>query len=242
MRKIGIIPARYGSTRFPGKPLVKIFGKPMIQHVYERASESKLDFVFVATDNQEIYSCVQQFGGNVVITSSEHPSGTDRCGEAAQLIGAENADIIINIQGDEPFIQSEQIDNLIDLFKNPEVEIATLVKPLDSLDDANNPNKVKVVFSSDHKALYFSRSPIPYPRENVEAFYHKHLGIYAYRYSVLQQLIKLPVSSLEKIEKLEQLRWLESHFSIYVSITHHESVAIDTPEDLLNIEHLNHKI
>ncbi len=242
MRKIGIIPARYGSTRFPGKPLVKIFEKPMIQHVYERASESRLDLVFVATDNEDIYNCVQQFGGNVVMTSAEHPSGTDRCGEAAQLIGAENSDIIINIQGDEPFIQSEQIDNLIDLFDHSEVEIATLVKPIDSLDDANNPNKVKVVFSSDYKALYFSRSPIPYPRENVAASFYKHLGIYAYRYSVLQQLIKLPVSSLEKIEKLEQLRWLESHFSIYVSITHHESVAIDTPEDLLNIEHLNHKI
>jgi len=240
MRKIGIIPARYGSTRFPGKPLVQILGKPMIQHVYERVSESLLDEVVVATDNEEIFQCVQQFGGKVVMTSSEHPSGTDRCGEAAQLIGAEYSDIIINIQGDEPFIQKDQINSLVKLFENPDVQIATLVKPFDSKEDPNNPNQVKVVFSSYFKALYFSRSPIPYPRESANNQYYKHLGIYAYLYSVLQQLIKLPVSSLEKIEKLEQLRWLESHFSIYVSITHHESIAIDTPEDLLKIDHLNH--
>jgi 3-deoxy-manno-octulosonate cytidylyltransferase (CMP-KDO synthetase) len=240
MKKIGIIPARYGSTRFPGKPLVQIFGKPMIQHVYERVSESLLDEVVVATDNEDIFQCVQQFGGKVVMTSPEHPSGTDRCGEAAQLIGAEYSDIIINIQGDEPFIQKDQINSLAKLFENPDVQIATLVKPFGSNEDPNNPNQVKVVFSSDFKALYFSRSPIPYPRESSNNQYYKHLGIYAYRYSILQQLIKLPVSSLEKIEKLEQLRWLESHFSIYVSITHHESIAIDTPEDLLKIDHLNH--
>ena len=240
MKKIGIIPARFGSTRFPGKPLVDIWGKPMIQHVFERASESELDQVFVATDDQRIVDCVIAFGGNVILTSPEHPSGTDRCGEAAQKLNLTNQDIVVNIQGDEPFIQKEQIDALIQLFDNKEVEIATLVKPFENQDDACNPNKVKVVFTPDQKALYFSRSLIPFSRENEVVTYYKHLGIYAYRYSVLKQLIQLEISTLEKIEKLEQLRWLENNFSIYVSVTHHESVAIDTPEDLNKIQNNKH--
>lgn len=235
MKKIGIIPARFGSTRFPGKPLADIFGRPMIQHVYERASESTLDQVFVATDDQRIVDCVIAFGGNVILTSPEHPSGTDRCGEAAQKLNLSDEDIVVNIQGDEPFIHKDQIDSLIQLFDNPEVEIATLVKPFDHEDDASNPNKVKVVFSPDQKALYFSRSLIPFSRENEVVTYFKHLGIYAYRYHILKKLIQLEISTLEKIEKLEQLRWLENNFYIYVSVTHHESVAIDTPEDLLKI-------
>lgn len=241
MQKIGIIPARYGSTRFPGKPLVEILGKPMIQHVCERVGESNLDQFYVATDDQRIATVVTQFGANVILTSPNHPSGTDRCGEAAAFIGLNDDDIVVNIQGDEPFIQKEQINDLIALFANPEVEIATLVKPIHSEADINNPNKVKVVFSQDHKALYFSRAPIPYHREsNSEnsSIYYKHLGIYAYRYAVLKKIIQLPVSNLEQIEKLEQLRWLENNFAIYVAITHHESIAIDTPEDLDQITHL----
>jgi len=241
MQKIGIIPARYGSTRFPGKPLVEILGKPMIQHVCERVGESNLDQFFVATDDQRIATVVTQFGANAILTSPNHPSGTDRCGEAAAFIGLNDEDVVVNIQGDEPFIQKEQINDLIALFANPEVDIATLVKPIHSEADILNPNKVKVVFSQENKALYFSRAPIPYLRESdseISSIYYKHLGIYAYRYGVLKKIIQLPVSKLEQIEKLEQLRWLENSFSIYVAITHHESMAIDTPEDLNQITHL----
>lgn len=239
MKKVGIIPARYGSSRFPGKPLADIHGKPMIQHVFERASESSLDEVFVATDDQRIVDCVIAFDGKVILTSPEHPSGTDRCGEASKRLNLSEEDIVVNIQGDEPFIQKDQIDALVQLFEDPKVEIATLVKPFESEVDAQNPNKVKVIFAPDHRALYFSRSLIPYNRDNEPVTYYKHLGIYAYRYSVLKQLIQLEISTLEKIEKLEQLRWLENNFSIYVSVTHHESVAIDTPEDLHKIENIN---
>lgn len=239
MKKVGIIPARYGSSRFPGKPLADIHGKPMIQHVFERASESSLDEVFVATDDQRIVDCVIAFDGKVILTSPEHPSGTDRCGEASKRLNLSEEDIVVNIQGDEPFIQKDQIDALVQLFEDPKVEIATLVKPFESEVDAENPNKVKVIFTPDQKALYFSRSLIPYNRDNEPVIYYKHLGIYAYRYSVLKQLIQLEISNLEKIEKLEQLRWLENNFSIYVSVTHHESVAIDTPEDLHKIENIN---
>lgn len=241
VRKIGIIPARYGSTRFPGKPLVKISGKSMIQHVCDRVSESTLDQFYVATDDQRIVDVVTQFGATAVLTSPDHPSGTDRCGAAAEFIGLQDDDIVVNIQGDEPFIQKEQIDNLLTLFENPNVEIATLVKPIEDPLDIQNPNKVKVVFSKDNKALYFSRSAIPFLRETIEStdpVYYKHIGIYAYRYSVLKQLIKLPVSRLEQIEKLEQLRWLENKFAIYVAITDHESISIDTPEDLDQIAYI----
>ncbi|HPE40641.1 MAG TPA: 3-deoxy-manno-octulosonate cytidylyltransferase [Bacteroidales bacterium] len=238
MKKIGIIPARYGSSRFPGKPLVDISGKPMIQHVFERAMESSLDEIYVATDDQRIVDRVIAFDGNVLLTSPNHPSGTDRCGEASIKLHLDDHDIIVNIQGDEPFIQKEQIDALVALFDQPDVEIATLVKPFDNPLDAQNPNKVKVVFSNQHKALYFSRSPIPYPRDSEEITYYKHLGIYAYRYQTLKKLITLPISSLEKVEKLEQLRWLENNFSIFVAITDHESIAIDTPEDMHKIHNL----
>lgn len=238
MKKIGIIPARYGSSRFPGKPLVDISGKPMIQHVFERAMESSLDEIYVATDDQRIVDRVIAFDGNVLLTSPNHPSGTDRCGEASIKLHLDDHDIIVNIQGDEPFIQKEQIDALVALFDQPDVEIATLVKPFDNPLDAQNPNKVKVVFSNQHKALYFSRSPIPYPRDSEEITYYKHLGIYTYRYQTLKKLITLPISSLEKVEKLEQLRWLENNFSIFVAITDHESIAIDTPEDMHKIHNL----
>ena len=239
--KIGIIPARYASTRFPGKPLALIHGKPMIQHVYERSKEAGLDDLFVATDDERIKKTVESFGGKVVMTHPNHASGTDRCAEAARILNLEDTDFIINIQGDEPFIRKEAINLLANLFDNQEVQIATLCKPVTTEGELNNPNKVKVVFTNSNRALYFSRSVIPYAALGHNTLghsalcpyiAHKHLGIYAYRNDVLQRITQLPLSSLEEIEKLEQLRWLENDFSIHVLICDYESVAVDTPEDL----------
>jgi 3-deoxy-manno-octulosonate cytidylyltransferase (CMP-KDO synthetase) len=230
--KIGIIPARYASTRFPGKPLVLIHNKPMIQHVYERSKEADIDDLFVATDDDRIKKTVEDFGGKVIMTGSQHASGTDRCAEVARILNLKDIDFIVNIQGDEPFIRKEEINVLINLIENQKVQIATLVKPITTEEELINPNKVKVVFTNSNQALYFSRSPIPYSSQISNPKFHKHLGIYAYRNDVLQQITQLSVSSLEKIEKLEQLRWLENDFTIHVQICHHESIAIDTPEDL----------
>lgn len=236
--KIGIIPARYASTRFPGKPLVLIYGKPMIQHVYERASKASLDKVVVATDDIRIHDAVISFGGEVVLTKPTHPSGTDRCGEVATKLQLSDEDIIVNIQGDEPFIRKEEINTLISLFENPEVEIATLIKPITQTEEIENPNKVKVVVSKQKRALYFSRFPIPYRRGDAETSYFKHIGIYAYRQKTLQKIVQLPTSTLENCEKLEQLRWLENDISIYTAECYHESIAIDTPEDLQQIPNI----
>lgn len=234
MEFIGIIPARYASTRFPGKPLALIHGKPMIQVVYEHVRESGLDHIAVATDDERIAECVRGFGGQVVMTSPEHPSGTDRCGEAAALLGLHDDDVIVNIQGDEPGISAKEINLLTGLFDRPEVNIATLVKPFDDVTTATNPNKVKVVIAKNRKALYFSRLPIPFVRDSHSPAptYHLHLGIYAYRFKTLKQLILLPPSSLENTEKLEQLRWLENGFDIYTSECDYHGIGIDTPEDL----------
>lgn len=234
MKFIGIIPARYASTRFPGKPLALIHGKQMIQVVYEHVSQSALDDVAVATDDERIATCVQQFGGKVVMTKPTHPSGTDRCGEAALLLQLHEDDVIVNIQGDEPGISAKEINLLTKQFDNPDVNIATLVKPFDNTADAQNPNKVKAVLDSNHKALYFSRLPIPFVREPKEASptYYQHLGIYAYRNKTLKALIQLTPSSLEKSEKLEQLRWLENGYDIYTAVCDYNGLGIDTPEDL----------
>jgi len=236
MKFTGIIPARYASTRFPGKPLAIIGDIPMIQHVYNRCIESRLDDVVIATDDPRIEKAVLDFGGKVVMTSPSHPSGTDRCGEAATKIKLSDEDVIVNIQGDEPFIRPQEINLLIDKFSEPNIEIATLVKKLDGKMDIKNPNVVKVVFSNHSKALYFSRFLIPFnrtPDENQSVNYYKHVGIYAYKYNILKQLIKLSPSPLERSEKLEQLRWLENDFSIYVSLCNYDSLSIDTPEDLI---------
>jgi len=230
--KIGIIPARYASTRFPGKPLALIHDKYMIQHVFERCKDADLDHVFVATDDERIKNAVENFGGNVLMTDLQHLSGTDRCAEAARMLHLKNEDFIINIQGDEPFIRKEEINLLTNLIENPEIQIATLAKPITAEEEWNNPNKVKVVFSNTFKALYFSRSPIPHTSHLTSHTAHKHIGIYAYRNDILQQITQLPVSKLESSEKLEQLRWLENDFTIHVQICDHESIAIDTPEDL----------
>lgn len=239
MKFIAIIPARYASTRFPGKPLADIKGKPMIQRVYEQV-KFVVDEVWVATDDDRIYNAVEAFGGKAVITSAEHRSGTDRINEAYNKIGKQ-FDVIINVQGDEPFIQPEQIESLKACFDGPNVELATLVKPFkqengfDALFNANSP---KVVINKANEAIYFSRSIIPYIRDahhtewlNSHVFY-KHIGMYAYRSDILAEITKLPQSSLELAESLEQLRWIENGYKIRVGYTKIETIGIDTPEDL----------
>ena len=240
MRFLGIIPARYASTRFPGKPLVDIDGKPMIQRVYEQV-RSTVDALVVATDDERILVAVQNFGGRGILTSVEHHSGTDRCMEAFLKIG-EDYDVVINIQGDEPFIQPEQIELLKKCFSETDTQIATLVKPFDKNGDfektLQNPNTPKVVLNTRSEAIYFSRSVIPYLRYKDTAewlknhTYYKHIGLYAYRPDVLKEITALPQSSLELAESLEQLRWLENGYKIKVAITHQETIGIDTPEDL----------
>jgi len=239
MKVVGIIPSRYASTRFPGKPLVDIKGKTMIRRVYEQAKLSHaLSAVFVATDDQRIVDEVEGFGGNVIMTSSFHPSGTDRCFEALEKVGKDKYDVVVNIQGDEPFIHPEQINKVVKSFENKQVQISTLAHKLTDSKDLHNPSLVKIVRKENGEALYFSRSPIPFIREaKPEAWtelypYLKHIGIYAYRSDILQQIVKLPASSLEKAESLEQLRWLENGYSVMVEITDKECFPVDTPQDL----------
>ena len=244
IRIAGIVPARYASTRFPGKPLVMIGGKPMIRRVYEQASLS-LPTVYVATDDKRIFDAVTGFGGKVVMTSPDHRSGTDRCAEAAgKIAGIEgfNPDVVVNIQGDEPFIRPEQIALLASCFEDSSVEIATLVRRAEPDEDLANPNQPKVVIDIYGNAIYFSRSVIPFLRDVPAAewparhTYYKHIGLYAYRTSVLKQITLLPGSPLEKAESLEQNRWLENGFRIRTAVTLWESIGIDTPDDLERVE------
>jgi 3-deoxy-manno-octulosonate cytidylyltransferase (CMP-KDO synthetase) len=243
LKFIAIIPARFASTRFPGKPLAPIGGKPMIQRVYEQVSKT-LSNVYVATDDQRIFDAVISFGGKAVMTSEKHRSGTDRCYEAYQLINRD-FDVIINVQGDEPFIQPSQIDEIMNCFKNKTTQIATLVKkiePTESTAILFNPNSPKVVISNDNTALYFSRSPIPFLRNFPEDQwtkrhnYYKHIGVYAYTPKTLQKITELAPSSLEQAESLEQLRWIENGYQIKVGFTDVETIGIDTPEDLKKAE------
>jgi 3-deoxy-manno-octulosonate cytidylyltransferase (CMP-KDO synthetase) len=240
MKFTAIIPARYASTRFPGKPLAVLGGKTVIQRVYEQVS-SVLDEVYVATDDERIFQCVEDFGGRAVMTRSDHKSGTDRIEEAAQKT-ATDADVIINVQGDEPFIQPTQIETLMHLFDNPQTQIGTLGKLFESIEAVENPNSPKIVVDNQGFALYFSRSVIPYIRGKQcdewfgEYPFLKHLGIYAYRREVLAEVTRLPQSSLEKAESLEQLRWLQNGYRIRVGLTDVETVGIDTPEDLQRAE------
>ena len=240
MKLIGIIPARYASTRFPGKPLAILGGKTVIERVYEKVS-SVLSDCYVATDDQRIADAVEAFGGRVVMTSADHKSGTDRIAEAIEKIGGD-FDVVVNVQGDEPFIHPEQITTLCHCFDDPETQIATLGKPFESIEAAENPNSPKIVVDNRGFALYFSRSIIPFVRgvDRQEWLDHypflKHLGLYAYRREVLLEVTRLPQSSLEKAESLEQLRWLQNGYRIRVGITHQETVGIDTPEDLERAE------
>lgn len=240
---IAIIPARYASTRFPAKPLALLGGKPVIQRVYEQVA-GVLDDAVVATDDQRIYDAVRAFGGKVEMTSAAHRSGTDRCREAYDKQGRAY-DVVVNVQGDEPFIRREQLEALKRCFENPATDIATLVKPFsesDGLAALENPNSPKVVLDAQSQAVYFSRSVIPYLR-NVprgewlaKHTFYKHIGIYAFRAEVLRKVTTLPQSPLELAESLEQLRWLENGYKIGVGITDAETVGIDTPEDLARAE------
>jgi 3-deoxy-manno-octulosonate cytidylyltransferase (CMP-KDO synthetase) len=241
MKILGIIPARYASSRFPGKPLVDIAGKSMIQRVYEQAKKcTHLAEVIIATDDERILNHVIAFGGLAVMTSINHQSGTDRCAEVA--LAHPQYDIIINIQGDEPYIDPEQISKLAGCFNAPDVQIATLVKGIKSEQELHNPNSPKVVVNKLAEAVYFSRSALPHirgeePQNWLEFYpYFKHIGIYGYRADILQQITKLPISPLEKAESLEQLRWIENGYRIKVAETELETYAIDAPEDLLNLK------
>lgn len=240
MNFTAIIPARYASTRFPGKPLALLGNKPVIQHVYEQAS-SVLSEVWVATDDDRIREAVEKFGGRIVMTRADHKSGTDRIEEAAEKTGTQ-ADVVINIQGDEPFVQPSQIKTLMQLFDNADTQIGTLGKHFENIEAVNNPNSPKIVTDKQGFALYFSRSVIPYIRgaQDNEWLSHfpflKHLGLYAYRREVLHEITQLPQSSLEIAESLEQLRWLENGYRIRVGLTDVETVGIDTPEDLQRAE------
>lgn len=240
MKSVGIIPARYASTRFPGKPLALICGVPMIELVYRQVMKSQLDEVVVATDNQQIYDCVEAFGGQAVMTSENHENGTSRCEEAISLLDSP-FDVVVNIQGDEPFIEPAQINQVIDLL-NEGAQIATLVKLIEDNETLFDLNKPKVVFSDTYNALYFSRQTIPFLRDKPKeewlgttAFY-KHIGIYGFHTDVLDKIVKLPVGKLENLEKLEQLRWLENGLEVRVGKTIFETIGIDTPEDLKEAE------
>lgn len=240
MKFLGIIPARYSSSRFPGKPVAILGGKPVIQHVYERVKNVLTD-VYVATDNVHIYKVVTDFGGKAIMTREEHESGTERASEALDKIDGK-FDVVINIQGDEPFIQSEQIKMLMSSFADEQIQIATLGVPLKSMDDVNKSNTPKIVIDNHNNALYFSRSVIPFVRGINQADwlshypFLKHVGLYAYRTETLREISKLPLSSLELAERLEQLRWLQNGYRIKVCITDIETISIDTPQDLVNAE------
>ena len=240
MKILGIIPARFASSRFPGKPLVDIAGKSMIRRVYEQCTKSSgLNKVIVATDDQRIFDHIKSFGGDAMMTSDKHKSGTDRCEEVAKQFP--EFDICINIQGDEPLIDPVQIELLIACFKEENVFIATLAKKINTNEELFNHNSPKVVLNKNSDAIYFSRTPIPFQRNRIQDNwlnnhnYFKHIGIYAYRSTILSEITKLPVSDLEQAEDLEQLRWIENGYKIKVALTDKESLAIDTPEDLIKL-------
>ena len=238
---VGIIPARYASTRFPGKPLIDIQGKTMLQRVYGQAAKSKqLNKVIVATDDERIFNHVKNFGGEAVMTAAHHPSGTDRCWDALQQL-EENFQYVINIQGDEPFIEPEQIDELANELKDGTTELATQMIAVDNHEILFDKGEVKIVLNPNNEALYFSRMVIPFikgvdeKKWHLHHTYYRHVGMYAYRKDILEKITKLPVSSLEKTESLEQLRWVENGFKIKCVVTKYESHCIDTPEDITKV-------
>lgn len=246
MKALGIIPARFASTRFPGKPLADIDGKSMIRRVYEQCVQcTDLSRVIVATDSKEIFSHVRKFGGEVMMTGEQHRSGTERCAEVVEKLRRSGVtlrpDAVINIQGDEPFIDPRQISQVAMTFRESRTAVGTLAKRITTLRELKDPNVVKVVFATDGTALYFSRSPIPFLRGHTQkewlkhGTFYKHVGIYGYRPEILRELVRLPVSHLETAESLEQLRWMDAGFPITVAETEYETTAVDTPADLLKI-------
>jgi len=239
MQYLGIIPARFQSTRFPGKPLCEIGSKPMIQRVYEQAVQVKaFDEVLVATDDNRIFQTVIDFGGKAVMTASTHRSGTERCAEvyaSLKTIYPDVDTVVVNIQGDEPFIQVKQIEELLACFSDNTIQIATLIKKINNPNLLNNPDVVKAIISNDKRVLYFSRNSIPYLQNKTfeQHTFYRHIGLYAYKAATLLSLVQLPPSSLEEAENLEQLRWLENGFPVTARITNYESsIAIDRPEDI----------
>jgi 3-deoxy-manno-octulosonate cytidylyltransferase (CMP-KDO synthetase) len=257
MSAIVIIPSRYQSTRFPGKPLALIRNKPMIQYVYERAkSASLISEVFVATDNRLIFDAVRGFGGKALMTSEDHLSGTDRIAEATRILFKKGyeTDIIVNVQGDEPLISPDMINSVVGVLEDERADIGTLVRKIDNPDEIFDPNVVKAVFNAEGYAIYFSRAAVPYHREifgseaqklrgpgpvdigSAGFFMFKHIGIYAYRTGILNRFTELPPSRLEETEKLEQLRALENGLSIKVKETKYETIGVDTPADLERVE------
>lgn len=246
MNVLGVIPARYASTRFPGKPLIDIQGKSMIHRVYDQAMNAEsLGQVVVATDDHRIYDHVKEFGGKVIMTSPTHQNGTSRCNEVLEILrlsqNTKSIDVIVNIQGDEPFIDPTQINKVVSLFDKPLVEIGTLVRKIEKEEDLFNPNVVKAVLGSENRALYFSRQAVPYLRDIPQkewiekGTFYKHIGIYGYRSDILTRIVSLAPGKIEMVENLEQLRWLENGISIFGELTDFEGVAIDTPEDLLKL-------
>ncbi len=239
MHVVGIIPARFASSRFPGKPLIDLKGKSMIQRVYEGASKSDLiTELIVATDDERIYSEVKRFGGKVVMTSQQHQTGTDRCAEVVNSI--EFADVVINIQGDEPLVDFRQLNQLIEVFKSDEVDIATLASRNINLEDLQNPNRIKVVLDNNNKAIYFSRSAVPNAanlREDPLNYYPylRHIGLYGFRTNIIKEITQLAPTLLEQTESLEQLRWLYYGYAIHVVETAIETPNIDTPEDISKV-------
>ena len=232
----GIIPARYASTRFPGKPLAPILGKPMFLHVYEKATQGKNIYkVVLATDHEKIYNAAQNYNVPVIMTDPSHKSGTERVYEAAKILGAKENDIVINIQGDEPLLDPRMLDELIECFDDQKVEIATLAREI-SFEDAVNPNVVKVVLDIENFAIYFSRSPIPYFSSLKNHKFLGHIGMYGFRFSALKRFVELDQTFLEKAERLEQLRLIQNRIPIYVRVTEYFSYGVDTPEDLAKVE------
>lgn len=241
MTTLAIIPARYASTRFPGKPLALLCGKPVIQWVWERVSAvGAVTEAVVATDDRRILEAVESIGGRAMMTSDQHRSGTDRCGEVLKALETEGRryDVVVNVQGDEPFVEARQLESLLENFASPETEIASLMTPIKDWEELQSPNNVKVVCNLRHEALYFSRQPIPHLRGAdlkewpARQTYYKHVGIYAFRAEVLKRVVVLPPSALEGSESLEQLRWLDNGYRIRMSVTDHTNIGIDTPEDL----------
>lgn len=234
MKKLAIIPARFDSSRFPGKPLIDLAGKTMIQRVVEGVITSQLfDDVVVATDDERIVKEVQRFEGKAVLTSSSHQSGTDRCGEVIQTYA--DFDVVVNVQGDEPLVNKEQLQILLTAFEDNNVEIATLGNPHLTLEDYNNSNRIKIVVNHKNQALYFSRSPIPFVRKDNNYPFLKHIGLYGFKTDVLHKLVKLRPSLIEETESLEQLRWLYYGYQIKVMSTTIETPNIDTPEDVIKV-------
>ncbi len=240
MKILVVIPSRYASSRFPGKPMADICGKSMVQRVYGQAAAARVDKVVVATDDARIAGHVKQFGGQVLMTGTHHANGTSRCREAVEILENRNLffDVVINVQGDEPMIRPEHLNQVANQFRNGQTDIATLVHPISSRSELFDPNVVKVVTDNKKQALYFSRHPIPFLRNEPQekwpekATYYKHIGIYGYRTGVLKQIVSLPGGKLESAEKLEQLRWLENGYRITTEITDYEGIGVDTPEDL----------